>query len=54
MPKPDTIGLTISSKKTKKMLVGSHLPPVDVKVEDKTIEVVDEFTYLGTSLSNER
>ena len=47
------IGLTISSKKTKNMLVGSHPPPVDVKVDDKTIEVVDDFTYLGTSLTNE-
>ena len=47
------IGLNISSIKIKKMLVGSHPDPVDIKLENDLIEVVEDFTYLGSSLNNQ-
>jgi hypothetical protein len=42
-------GLTISLKKTQIMGINLNRPPV-ISIGDHTLEVVDEFTYLGSSL----
>ncbi|KAI8494398.1 hypothetical protein Bbelb_276240 [Branchiostoma belcheri] len=46
------IGLTISGKKTKKMLTGSHSPPTSVFIDGKEVKTVQNFTYLGSSINS--
>ncbi|KAI8499222.1 hypothetical protein Bbelb_229860 [Branchiostoma belcheri] len=46
------IGLTISGKKTKNMLTGSHPPPTSVFIDGKEVEIVQNFTYLGSSINS--
>ncbi|KAI8487026.1 hypothetical protein Bbelb_352860 [Branchiostoma belcheri] len=46
------IGLTISDKKTKNMLTGSHPPPTAVFIDGKEVETVQNFTYLGSSINS--
>ena len=46
------LGLTISAKKTKNMLVGNHQPK-DVFVNQQKIENVEDFTYLGSSINHQ-
>ena len=45
-------GLNISAKKTKNMLAGMHQPPTCVYIDQKEVEVVDNFTYLGSSINS--
>ena len=51
-------GLSISIKKTKVMLIGDHTATdgtiPTVQIDDKDIEVVTKFEYLGRILSNNR
>ena len=47
-----SIGFTISVKKTKNMLAGTHPPPTSVYIDQKEVEVVDIFTYLGSSINS--
>ena len=47
------LGLVISNKKTKNMLAGEHRPPHDVFIGQEKIDTVDDFTYLGSSISNQ-
>jgi hypothetical protein len=44
-------GLTISLKKTNVMVQGTAIPP-SITIEDDALEVVENFTYLGSSISN--
>ena len=49
-------GLTVSIAKTKGMVIGSHCTPTDilpVQLEGGPIEIVQEFTYLGSSISRD-
>ena len=46
-------GLTVSVKKTKGMAVGESADRRDAVVGADTIEVVDQFTYLGSVLSSD-
>ena len=46
-------GLTVSVRKTKSMAVGESADRRDVVVGVDTIEVVDQFTYLGSVLSSD-
>eukprot|EP00117_Sycon_ciliatum_P039014 scpid35652/ scgid3339/ Craniofacial development protein 2; p97 bucentaur protein len=46
-------GLTVSVRKTKGMAVGESADRRDVVVGADTIEVVDQFTYLGSVLSSD-
>ena len=46
------IGLSINSQKTKVMFVEPRPPPV-LMVGDEPAEIVEEFTYLGSILSND-
>ena len=49
------LGLVIScNKKTKNMLTGEHHPPHDVFIGQEKIDTVDDFTYLGSSINNQR
>ena len=48
----DNIGLVISTKKTKNMLVGEHPTPKDVSVDHKKVEEVENFTCLGSPINN--
>ena len=34
------------------MLAGTHLPPTSVYIDQKEVEVVDNFTYLGSSINS--
>ena len=47
-----SIGLNISAKKTKNMLAGTHPPPTSVYIDQKEVEVVDNFTCLGSSINS--
>ena len=49
-------GLTVSIKKTKGLIVGKHVTPSDtmpVQVDDDSIEVVQDFTYLGSYITSD-
>ena len=49
-------GLNVSIAKTKGMVIGSHCTPTDilpVQLERGPIEIVQEFTYLGSSISRD-
>ena len=46
------IGLIISAKKTKNMLSGEHPVHADVMIDQKKVEEVEDFTYLGSSISS--
>ena len=49
-------GLTVSLEKTKGLAMGKHLEPSDVlpvQVADGAIEVVRDFTYLGSIISDD-
>ena len=51
------IGLSINWQKTKVMFVepcNSPCPPPVLMVGDKPAEIVEEFAYLGSILSNDR
>ena len=48
-------GLTVSIEKTKGMVIGSHLTPSDtlpVQLKEGAIEIVPDFTYLGSTITN--
>ncbi|CAH1239030.1 Hypp5694 [Branchiostoma lanceolatum] len=47
-----SIGLSISTKKTKNVLVGTHPPPTSVTIDQTEVEVVENFTYLGSSINS--
>jgi len=47
-----SIGLKISTKKTKNMLSGPHPPATAVFIDQDEVEVVENFTYLGSSINN--
>ena len=44
-------GLTISIKKTEVMSQNVSIPPV-IKIDDKPLVVTEQFTYLGSTISN--
>ena len=44
--------LSISAKKTKNMLSGDHQPRTDIFSDEKELEVVVSFTYLGSSVNS--
>ncbi|KAI8515581.1 hypothetical protein Bbelb_063940 [Branchiostoma belcheri] len=48
------VGLRVSSEKTKAMEVGNHTgqPLLNIIVNNSQVEVVDQFTYLGSVISN--
>ncbi|KAI8491212.1 hypothetical protein Bbelb_308450 [Branchiostoma belcheri] len=48
------VGLRVSSEKTKAMEVGNHTgqPRLNITVNNSQVEVVDQFTYLGSVISN--
>jgi len=49
-------GLTVSLEKTKGMVIGKSVEPSEVlpvRVEDGTIEVVKDFSYLGSNISDD-
>ncbi len=49
-------GLTVSFEKTKGLVMGKHLQPMEsspVQLADGTIEVVRDFTYLGSNISDD-
>ena len=47
-----SISLNISAQKTKNMLAGTHPPPTSVYIDQTEVEVVDNFTYLGSSINS--
>ena len=50
-------GLTVSTEKTKRMVVGEGLNESDVRpvqVEGGSVDVVQDFTYLGANISRDR
>ncbi|XP_035668259.1 uncharacterized protein LOC118410592 [Branchiostoma floridae] len=47
-----SIGLTISAQKTKNMLVGTHPPPTSVIIDNNEVEVVENFTLIGSSMND--
>ncbi|XP_078619529.1 uncharacterized protein LOC144886675 [Branchiostoma floridae x Branchiostoma japonicum] len=48
------VGLRVSTEKTKAMEVGDNTnhPPLNISVNNNQVEIVDQFTYLGSVLSN--
>ena len=46
------VGLRISDDKTKIQLIGKHNNIQNVTLNDKALDIVENFTYLGSSLSN--
>ena len=47
-------GLTVSTEKTKRMVIGEELNESDVRpvqVEGGSVDVVQDFTYLGANIS---
>src|SRR3984885_2110199 len=44
------VGLTINAEKTKIMKIGKWLDTEEIMIENKEIEVVDTFCYLGSSM----
>ena len=47
----DLFSLTISRKKTQVLGQGTQSPP-SIKIKDYQLEVVDEFTYLGSAIAD--
>ncbi|XP_071797183.1 uncharacterized protein [Asterias amurensis] len=47
------LGLMISRKKTKIMLSGDHQTTPDILVGQDKVDVVDDFTYLGSSINSQ-
>ena len=47
------MGLSTSDKKTKMMLSGNHQPPNDAFISKNKVEVMKDFTYLGSSINNQ-
>ena len=50
-------GLTDSIQKRKGLIVGKHVTPSDtmpVQVGDDSVEVVQDFTYLGSNITSDR
>ncbi|KAI8518909.1 hypothetical protein Bbelb_021660 [Branchiostoma belcheri] len=50
----EKVGLRVSSEKTKAMEVGNHTgqPLLNITVNNSQVEIVDQFTYLGSVISN--
>ena len=46
------IGLVISAEKTKNMLAGEYWTPIDVFMDQKKVEEVGIFTYLGSFINS--
>ena len=48
------VGLRVSTEKTKAMEVGDNTnhPPLNISVNNNQVEIVDQFTYLGSVVSN--
>ena len=47
-----SLGFTISAKKTKNMLTGTLPSPSGVSIDQKEVEVADDFTNLGSSINS--
>ena len=47
-----SLGFTISAKKTKNMLTGTLPSPSGVSIDQNEVEVVDDFTYLGSFINS--
>ena len=48
-----SLGLSISCKKTKNMLIGQHPTPSDVSTGQNKMEVTENFIHLGHSITNQ-
>ena len=46
------IGLEINAEKTRGMIIGKKSIDLELEVNGNKIEVVDKFTYLGTTVSS--
>ena len=46
-------GMKINISKTKSMVIGRKPKKIDIRIEDRSIEQVDSFKYLGCNISSD-
>ena len=52
LTKQECLAFLVMPNKTKNMLIGEHLTPSDVSIGQSKIEVMENFSYLGSSINN--
>jgi hypothetical protein len=46
-------GMEINVKKTKTMRISRQPTPLQIKIDEKQVENVEEFSYLGSMITND-